>query len=105
MILHRFLKTLGNTPVRLVFYPGEGHGNSRAASRLDYNLRMMRWFEHYLQGPGGEKPPAEIDPREPGKEEAEAGAESTGAAPPEPEIEEEVIEEIEHGTPVEPGTV
>lgn len=116
MILHRFLKTLGNTPVRLVFYPGEGHGNARAASRLDYNLRMMQWFEHYLQGPGGEKPPAEIDPREPGKaaaEEAESGTEAEPPAEPaadpdtgpdlEPEIEEEVIEEIEQGTPVEPG--
>ena len=25
MILYRFLKVLGNVPVRLVFYPGEGH--------------------------------------------------------------------------------
>lgn len=38
-----------DTPVRLVFYPGEGHGNARAASRLDYNLRMMRWFDTYLR--------------------------------------------------------
>ncbi|MXP11193.1 S9 family peptidase [Pseudoblastomonas halimionae] len=37
------------TPVRLVLYPGEGHGNSRAASRYDYNLRMMRWFDTYLK--------------------------------------------------------
>ena len=38
-----------DTPVRLVLYPGEGHGNSRAASRYDYNLRMMRWFDTYLK--------------------------------------------------------
>ena len=38
-----------DTPVRLVFYPGEGHGNARAASRYDYSLRMMRWFDTYLK--------------------------------------------------------
>ena len=38
-----------DTPVRLVLYPGEGHGNQRAAARYDYNLRMMRWFETYLK--------------------------------------------------------
>jgi dipeptidyl aminopeptidase/acylaminoacyl peptidase len=39
-------------PVRLVFYPDEGHGNVRSASRLDYTLRMMGWFEAYLMGDG-----------------------------------------------------
>ncbi|AKQ43455.2 hypothetical protein CP97_13005 [Aurantiacibacter atlanticus] len=38
-----------DTPVRLVYYPGEGHGNARAASRYDYNLRMMEWFDTYLK--------------------------------------------------------
>ena len=57
----RRLKNVGKTPVRLVFYPGEGHGNRRAASRFDYNLRMLRWFEHYLQGHGGNPPPPDID--------------------------------------------
>lgn len=64
LILYRYLKTLGQVPVRLVWYPDEGHGNRKAAHRLDYNLRMMRWFGHYLQGPGGEKPPAKIQHRE-----------------------------------------
>ncbi len=59
--LYRHLKLLGETPVRLVLYPGEGHGNRKAAARLDYNLRMMRWFSHYLQGPGGAPPETEID--------------------------------------------
>ncbi|WP_238474148.1 S9 family peptidase [Altericroceibacterium spongiae] len=36
-------------PLRLVLFPGEGHGNRRAASRYDYNLRMMRWFDTYLK--------------------------------------------------------
>jgi dipeptidyl aminopeptidase/acylaminoacyl peptidase len=40
-----------------VLYPGEGHGNRRAASRYDYHLRMLGWFEHYLKGPGGDPPP------------------------------------------------
>lgn len=59
--LYRHLKTLDQAPARLVLYPGEGHGNRRAAARLDYQLRMLRWMEHYLQGPGGEPPEFEID--------------------------------------------
>lgn len=61
MELYRYLKALGKVPVRLVMYPGEGHGNRKEAARYDYNLRMMRWFDHYLKGPGGEKPPADVD--------------------------------------------
>ena len=38
-----------DTPLRLVFYPDEGHGNSKAAARYDYNLRMMEWFDTYLK--------------------------------------------------------
>lgn len=38
-----------DTPLRLVFYPGEGHGNAMAAARYDYNLRMMEWFDTYLK--------------------------------------------------------
>jgi len=60
MELYRHLKVRGQAPVRLVFYPGEGHGNQLAAARLDYNLRMMRWFEHYLKGSGGAPPPADV---------------------------------------------
>lgn len=59
--LYRHLKLRSQAPVRLVLYPGEGHGNRRAASRHDYQLRMMRWFEHYLKGPGGEAPAWELD--------------------------------------------
>ena len=67
LILYRYLKVLGNVPVRLVWYPGEGHGNRQAAHRLDYNLRMLRWFEHYLQGPGGEPPEPDLDYEVPGE--------------------------------------
>ena len=61
MELYRNLKILGKVPVRLIFYPGEGHGNRKAAARYDYNLRMLRWMEHYLTGPGGDAPPVDID--------------------------------------------
>jgi dipeptidyl aminopeptidase/acylaminoacyl peptidase len=58
--LYRHMKVRTTTPVRLVLYPGEGHGNRRAASRLDYHLRLLQWMEHYLMGPGGEPPPWEL---------------------------------------------
>ncbi|MEO6711403.1 MAG: prolyl oligopeptidase family serine peptidase, partial [Planctomycetota bacterium] len=59
--LYRALKTGHQAPVRLVQYPGEGHGNRKAASRFDYSLRQMQWLEHYLVGEGGEMPPYELD--------------------------------------------
>jgi dipeptidyl aminopeptidase/acylaminoacyl peptidase len=61
MELYRYLKTLGKVPVRLVFYPGEGHGNRKAAARYDFSRRMMRWMDHYLKGEGGEPPPYELE--------------------------------------------
>ena len=63
--LYRHLKLRGKAPVRLVLYPGEGHGNRKCASKLDYNLRMMQWMEHYLKGPGGAMPPYDLEYREP----------------------------------------
>ncbi|NQV24261.1 MAG: S9 family peptidase [Rhodopirellula sp.] len=61
MELYRNLKILGKTPVRLVLYPGEGHGNRNAAARYDYSLRLHRWMDHYLKGKGGAVPPFKID--------------------------------------------
>jgi dipeptidyl aminopeptidase/acylaminoacyl peptidase len=59
--LYRHLKVRQpDVPVRLVFYPGEGHGNARAASRLDYTLRMIGWFDSYLMG-DGEMPSRDIE--------------------------------------------
>jgi len=47
--LHRHLKVRKpDVPLRLVFFPGEGHGNARASSRYEYNLRMLRWFDTFL---------------------------------------------------------
>ena len=84
MELFRYLKSIGKVPVRLVLYKGEGHGNRRAATRYDYNLRMLRWFEHYLQGKGGAKPPHELDyllPKE-GDEGGKKGGKAGVTAPP-----------------------
>lgn len=57
MELYRHLKVRQpDTPVRLVLYPGEGHGNRRAAARYDFALRMMQWFDTYLK-PGNRTAP------------------------------------------------
>ncbi|MBT8479050.1 MAG: S9 family peptidase [Gemmatimonadetes bacterium] len=61
MEMYRHLKLRGHAPVRLIFYPGEGHGNRKAAARLDYNLRAMRWLQHYLVGPGGDMPDRDLN--------------------------------------------
>ena len=59
--MYRFVKLRTDTPVRLVIYPDEVHGNRNTAARYDYSLRLMRWMDHYLKGPGGEPPPYELD--------------------------------------------
>ncbi len=59
--MYRHIKLRTRTPVRLVIYPGEVHGNRHTAARYDYSLRMQRWMDHYLKGPGGEPPDYEID--------------------------------------------
>jgi len=59
--MYRNIKLRTDTPVRLVIYPGEVHGNRNSAARYDYALRFKRWMDHYLKGPGGEAPPYEID--------------------------------------------
>lgn len=59
--MYRHMKLRSKAPVRLVLYPGEGHGNRKAAARLDYAVRMLQWFQHYLQGPGGAMPAYEVE--------------------------------------------
>jgi dipeptidyl aminopeptidase/acylaminoacyl peptidase len=59
--MYRFVKIRTDTPVRLVIYPGEQHGNRNTAAQYDYSLRLMRWMDHYLKGDGGEPPPYELD--------------------------------------------
>lgn len=58
--LYRHIKTRTETPVRLVLYPGEGHGNRKSTARFDYNLRMMRWFDIYLKQ-NGDIPETELE--------------------------------------------
>jgi hypothetical protein len=57
MELFRSIKVRTETPVRLVFYPGEGHGNRKAAAQYDYSLRMMRWMDTYLAADATVKTP------------------------------------------------
>jgi dipeptidyl aminopeptidase/acylaminoacyl peptidase len=59
--LYRGIKMQTDTPVRLVLYPGEGHGNRRAAARYDYTLRMLRWFDWFLKEGKTELPPWQVD--------------------------------------------
>jgi dipeptidyl aminopeptidase/acylaminoacyl peptidase len=59
--LYRHIKTRTETPVRLVLYPGEGHGNRNSTARFDYNLRMVRWFNTYLKNEGETMPETEIE--------------------------------------------
>ncbi|MCB9557872.1 MAG: S9 family peptidase [Deltaproteobacteria bacterium] len=47
-MLYRYLKTIGRTPVRLVLYGKEPHGNTRTMTRYDFELRWLRWFRHFL---------------------------------------------------------
>jgi dipeptidyl aminopeptidase/acylaminoacyl peptidase len=48
--LYRAMKTHGQAPVRLIWYPGQGHGNQKNTSKHDYAVRTMEWFEYYLKG-------------------------------------------------------
>ncbi|HEX6983117.1 MAG TPA: S9 family peptidase [Balneolaceae bacterium] len=59
--LYRHIKVRTDTPVRLVLYPGEGHGNANSTARFDYNIRMMRWFDTYLKGETQKIPNTEIE--------------------------------------------
>ena len=51
-MLYRAVKFATDTPVRYVQYTGEGHGNRLNVNRLDYTVRTLRWFDHYLLGDG-----------------------------------------------------
>ena len=59
--LYRALKAIGKTPVRYVRYPGEGHGNRRAAARDDYARRLMRWMDHFVMDGKNNLPPWELE--------------------------------------------
>lgn len=59
--LYRALKLIGKTPVRYVRYPGEGHGNRKAAARDDYSRRLMRWMDHFVRDKQDDLPPWELE--------------------------------------------
>jgi len=62
MELYRHLKVRKpELPVRLIYYPGEGHGNRRSASKYDYNLRMLQWFDTYLMTGNAKAPKPGLD--------------------------------------------
>ncbi len=46
--IYRALKMAGHPAVRLVWYPGEGHGNSKRFGRVDYVHRTLAWFKWYM---------------------------------------------------------
>ncbi|WP_037325454.1 S9 family peptidase [Salinimicrobium terrae] len=59
--LYRHIKTRTDNPVRLILYPGEGHGNRKSTARYDYSIRMMRWFNTFLQEGSNEMPETDIN--------------------------------------------
>ncbi len=62
MELYRHLKVRKpDLPVRLIYYPGEGHGNTRSGSKYDYNLRMLQWFDTYLMSGNAKAPKPSLD--------------------------------------------
>jgi dipeptidyl aminopeptidase/acylaminoacyl peptidase len=59
--LYRALKLIGKAPVRYVRYPGEEHGNARAAARDDYARRLVRWMDHFVVQGNTDLPPWELE--------------------------------------------
>ena len=47
--MYRRLKMNGHPAVRLVFYPGEGHGNARQTGQVDVLCRHLEWYDWYVR--------------------------------------------------------
>ena len=61
--LHRRMKMNDHPAVRLVQYPGEGHGNRKQVGQIDVLYRQMGWFDWYvrdLKPLDGPMPPLDI---------------------------------------------
>jgi len=61
--LHRRMKMNGHPAVRLVQYPGEGHGNRKQVGRIDVLYRQIGWLDWYvkdLKPLDGPMPPLDI---------------------------------------------
>lgn len=59
--MYRNMKLRSQAPVRFITYPGEGHGNRKAAAQIDYVLRLMRWMDHYVRDSKKGVPAMEMD--------------------------------------------
>lgn len=63
MELYRRMKVNGHPAVRLVQYPGEGHGNRKQVGQTDVLYRQMAWLDWYvrdLKPLDGPMPPLDI---------------------------------------------
>ncbi len=60
---HRRLKMNDHPAVRLVQYPGEGHGNQKQPGRADALYRSLEWFDWYVKDAkplDGPMPPLDV---------------------------------------------
>ncbi|MFQ5512263.1 MAG: S9 family peptidase [Candidatus Krumholzibacteriia bacterium] len=60
---YRRLKVNGHPAVRLVRYPGEGHGNARQPGKIDVLHRTLQWYDWYVRDAkpfDGPMPPLDI---------------------------------------------
>ncbi len=60
---YRILKMNNHPAVRLVQYPGEGHGNRRQPGRIDFLFRQVQWLDWYVKEKrplDGPMPPLDI---------------------------------------------
>ena len=60
---YRRLKMNNHPAVRLVQYPGEGHGNSKQTSQSDLLYRLLDWYDWYIKNNkllDGPMPPLDI---------------------------------------------
>jgi dipeptidyl aminopeptidase/acylaminoacyl peptidase len=64
--LYRQMKMNAHPAVRLVQYPGEGHGNARQPGRIDVLYRILDWYDWYVKDAKpltGPMPPLDISNR------------------------------------------
>ena len=47
--LYRRMKVNKHPAVRLVLYPGEGHGNRKQVGQIDVLNRQIQWFDWYVR--------------------------------------------------------
>ena len=61
--LHRRMKMNNHPAVRLVQYPGEGHGNRKQPGQIDLLYRTLDWYDWYVRDKkplDGKMPPLDI---------------------------------------------